>query len=302
MAGHRAIWTTLMLIFPILLMCPCLGFASCDLHGFSQHPPAPIQDTVNNQYAHFRWASDFDQDQNGHGWIWNFIDNTGTAGLAVDWKKGRIEYKAWSPIAPGTVACQRWPIHGTTSTDMDAPIIYGTNHQRQDAGVYTEDQQKSQNSATNNGVLIQSTVLDRKGQRRDLDVFIDSRRTSKGVSFTFEFPPGTILGVSRLARAMNKAQLETISHSLDAQNATIQISAMQAFIGEQTKDNIDITTWARDQKEEQYAFIMNVRNKTFFEIPGSDFHNEIAKLVLLDRDHRPLLVSYVDLLFPSANK
>jgi hypothetical protein len=114
---------------------------ACDLSMFDKTSPTAVKDRVDNHFAKFEWASDADASQ-GQFKIWNYIHNLGNAGLGADWDKGRIHIPVANPLPPGKPFCYRYLADLVTERpDADAPIIYGTNKQRQDAAAYVPRQQ-----------------------------------------------------------------------------------------------------------------------------------------------------------------
>ena len=153
--------------------------AHCDLSQFDQGPPAAVKDTVDNQFAKFEWASDVDT-VGGRLWVWHYILNKGSRGLGVVWEKANIRVPKTFPLAPGDAFCNRFLANSVSpNPDTDAPIIYGTNDQVQQAAIYVAEKPPKAGETNSS---INTTYTDEDGKQVSVSVQLTSSPTQKGFS------------------------------------------------------------------------------------------------------------------------
>jgi hypothetical protein len=295
MAGHRASWATLMLMFSILLFYSNLALAAgCDLTGFDQSPPHAVKDTVNNQYADFEWASDVDQTNAGLR-VWHYILNTGSKALGVDWDKADIHAALANPIPPGKAFCNRFIADAVApAPDTDAPIVYGLSGQHQRAAIYVA--QKAPNLSSNS--TISSSYTDKQGKIVDVDVQISSGVTKEGFFIQVVHSPNLIVGISGLRRALTDNQFEALTSSLKAQSASASSEQYLAKFGADTLRKMFADAKTSERLTRDYLFLQG-NPKWRVEIPAKSLIKRSTDVVVLNNDLQPILVTNVALVVPS---
>jgi hypothetical protein len=283
-------------ILQLVFLCSAAS-AACDLTYFDRTPPAAIRSPVDNQFAHFEWATDADT-VNGRTWIWNYILNLGNAGLSATWEKGKIRIPLLKPLPPTEAFCNRYLVKAVSpDPDTDAPIVYGTNNQRQEAAVYTE-QHVAQVGTPDTASIIETTVRDDDGKLLPVRVEISTSRTAKGVSLSFTRTPGLVLGISNLLSGLDSNQVANVKARLGSENVNLQESSISDYVGGQANLNGVFAANELKDREGMRYFFLSGGDKGFVEIEGSAFEDRPAEMVVLDRNRKPLLVAGVNMLLP----
>jgi hypothetical protein len=294
MAGHRAVWATLMLTFPILLISSSLASAGCILTGFDQSPPPAVKDSVNNQYADFDWASDADTTTAGVR-IWHYILNTGTKGLGVDWDKAAIHAALANPIPPGKAFCNRFIVNAVApNPDTNAPIVYGVSGQNQRAAVYVEQTAPKPSASS----TINSSYTDKGGNTIDVDVHVSSGVAKEGFFIQVEHSPNLVLGFSGLRQALSDSQFEVFTNSLKAQSAFASTEQFLVKLGPDNLEKMFADAKTGDRLREDYLFLRG-SPKWRVEIPAKSLTKVQSDLVVLTNDLQPILVTNVGLVVPA---
>jgi hypothetical protein len=172
---------------------------------------------VVNQVATFEWGTDVDI-VHGKLWITNYLLNLGTSGLGAVWEKAKIRVPLLAPIAPHEIFCHRYLINAfRDEPDRDAPIIYGTNRQREEAAAFvaqslTQPLSPLAASGAETTSIIETTVRDRAGEPRPIHVEVTTRRTPKGVKLFVHQPADLVIGLSLLATALTTGE-ERFNHA-----------------------------------------------------------------------------------------
>jgi hypothetical protein len=290
-----------MLVLPALVLsCSCTA-AACDLAEFDRAPPPAIRSSVTNQFAHFEWASDADKLPSG-AWIWNYLTNRGAAGLGARWKKAKIDISKWNPLPPGETFCYQYLVDALREKpDTDAPIIYGTNDQRQEAAAYIADVRAA--SPTN--AVIQTTVIDSSGKRRPVRIDLSTSPTDGGFTFSLDHASSSdlIVGISTLSTALNKSQIESIMVDVKKQTGgNVELASLAKFAGDNA-DKFVATAFltpeeTKERLTETYLFFSNA-GKVGVKVQEKSPQQREAEVILLDKDRRPLFAVSVTLLAPS---
>jgi hypothetical protein len=283
-----------------LLISACLcnssaSAAGCNLARFDQTPPPAITRPVDNQFANFVWASDVDR-IDGRLWVWHYIENTHpTLGLGARWEKAGIYVPLTDPIVPGEAACNQFLADSVRNNpDTDAPIVYGTNEQRQVAAVYVADQPQRLSSSS----TITTSYVDQQGKRANLSVILASGLTDKGMYLQLEHPPDVIVGISGFPQSLSDSQFAAV-----ARTARAEISPFSTFVkgnGKQVLGELYSSKQAEERLGEKFLFFTGApgSRKTLVEIPARSTKKITADLIVLDSELRPLIASDVMVLVP----
>lgn len=270
--------------------------AACNIKNFDRTPPHAIKSDVDNQFAHFEWASDVD-DRNGQVWIWNYIHNERyDAGLGAVWKKAGIRIPITHPLPPKEVFCNRYLVlSARKKPDTDAPIVYGTNSQNQRAAVYLSEDAKTTSSSVN------SSVIDKQGKVRSLFVNIRTGPTSIGTYFILEHSPNLMIAIPALAKFLSADQFGMFRNQLSKQKATATKGpyyklAMQdpykTFAQLYSKD--EALALAKDE-----LVFIGGSSIVKTEIPAKKTKEVATDMIVFNEDYEPMFATRVRLLLPA---
>jgi hypothetical protein len=285
----------------IAFLCGCsIASAGCDLSGYDQTPPPAIRS--DNRSAQFAWGSDADRRPNGQFWIWHYISNNHpTAGLGVNWQKASIRRHIATPLPPGETDCKQFFVNAVNDNpDDDAPILYGTNQQRQDAAVYVRKQPPSAGGGRRGEAtsIIDTSFVDAGGKVQQVHVSVGSRQTDKGLLLEIDQTPNVVIAMSSLARALSSEQFQTLSQGF---KEAVTLASFQDY----TKRNalealqgIFSTGEALERAKQEYVFIKSAP-KVAVEIPASRVEQVPADLIVLNQGLQPVFATEIMLLVPS---
>jgi hypothetical protein len=287
---------TAMLSF-VLLACLCgSAVAGCDLSGFDHTPPPAIKSQVDNQFAQFEWASDADT-RSGQQWVWHYIRNKGTKGLGVRWPKAGIRQPLTRPLPPGEANCNEFPIDALAAKpDTDAPIIYGTNEQRQPAAIFIADN-GSQKKA---GAKIQSSYLNDEGKVVPVNVEVSMGATKSGFYFVVTHTPGLVIAMSGISKVFSQTQFEIMSSTYKEQRVSIAAMTFADYTKQDPKRLLAGMFSAEEIGEvsdQPYVFFRG-NPKASVELPADSFRTVMSNMIVLDEALRPILATQVRLLVP----
>jgi hypothetical protein len=285
-----------MMLGIIGIFCSCgLAIADCDTRDFDRTPPAAIRSDVDNQFARFQWATDGDL-LAGQSWLWHYIWNRSpNAGLGAIWDKAGIRFPLTNPLPPGNKFCNRKFVAAIrTLPDVDAPIIYGTNKQRQDAVVYVEDQAASQSSAS----IFETAYLDQQGKKVDVHVGVFSERMAAGYSFQLNIVPDLTVAISRLSKVLSSSELESIVSSAASQRANVRSETLGASGREPVGLNELFSPPELAARLNQNYLFFRVAEKALFRVETPAVEKINAEIVVLDKDAHVIFVGDVEMLAP----
>jgi hypothetical protein len=283
----------------ILVALCCAASADCDLSRFDRTPPAAIQDSVDNQFAKFQWASDVDT-VTGRPWVWHYILNNGNRGLGVLWEKANIRIPKVRPLSPGSAFCNHFLADSVAQNpDTDAPIVYGTNDQTQQAAIYVADKPPKVGDTESS---ISTTYDSPDGKRVNVDVQLRSAVTGKGLYFELFHSPDVIVGVSGFPQTLSSQQFERLTASVNSQDAAV---FRGTFFDYTKKDPAEAFAglFHKDQgptSKTDFLFFSG-GSKLGIEVPARAVQKVSADMVVLDKQFRPILATDVMLLAPAKD-
>lgn len=307
--------------FLVSLYCS-VASAGCNLSGFDQTSPSKVTDEVDNQFAHFEWASDVDV-MPDHLRVWHYILNKGTRGLGAIWEKADIRIPLTRPLPPGEAFCNRFFAYAALRyPDTNAPIKYGTTPQVQRAAVYVpvdgqsdgekppqdvlrpatkpgEDDQKHQKSGAI-GSYINTSYANDDGKVVDVTVELTSAPSPKGMYLALYRSPGLIVGLSGFSSALSQGQVDSITSSANGQEAKVDRSSYAQFTKEDPTEALAALFPERkipDAKGD-FLFFSGKNNKIVFEIAAGSLKKVSTDVVVLDQQLRPILATAVQLFVP----
>lgn len=279
-----------------LIWSTVVADAGCNIQQYDHTPPRAIKSDVDNQFAHFEWASDVDEDQ-GRLWIWNYIFNRrDDVGLGAIWEKAGIRIPITHPLPPRTVFCNKYLVASVRKQpDTNAPIIYGTNSRRQPAAVFVSEDIKTASSSVN------SSVADRQGKIRNLFVDIVTQPTSGGVLFFLRRSPNLTIAIPALAKSLSPDQFEVFQSRLSRQKA-VAVKASYSKVAKKdpfkTFSQLYSTDEAVSLVKEEYVFIGG-SSIVKTEIPGKEAKNIVTDMIVFNDEYEPMFATRVRLLLPA---
>jgi hypothetical protein len=289
----------------ILVSLYCAASAHCDLHRFDQTPPRAISDIVSNQFADFTWASDVDT-IDGRLWVWHYILNTHKdSGLGAVWEKADIRIPLTHPLPPGEAFCNRFLAASVLpNPDTDAPIVYGTNQQRQRAAVFVAEKPPKVGETSSS---ISTTYSDESGKAIDVNVQLTTSKTTKGFSVYLEHSPDLVIGISGLPRALSESQFKEIRDTVGNQNSAVERATYFGYAKADPQsvfdsNSADHSFWNGLDPKADYLFFSGTSTKIGFEVPAENTVRASADLIVLDKKLRPILATNVSLLVPSPRQ
>jgi hypothetical protein len=278
-------------LLSLWLMAWC-SLAAADCVSNTRASPTAVGDTVANQYAEFEWRSALGP-QDGEMWISNFIFNLAKAGLGVSWEKGKIYTSLLNPLAAGRPFCIRYIVNVQATLDKDAPIIYGTNEQRQNAAAYVERLRKGEATRS----VIETTVEDDGGKTRLVEVSFSTTSKDDVVELLLDRPSDLIVGFSRLPRVLSAAQIKSIVADLGKQDTKVEIATVREFVDPKLLNVSFVGNDLKSRLGEKYMFLSG-RGKNFFQVRGGSAEEQEADMIVLDKNRRPLFVASVTMFAP----
>ncbi len=269
--------------------------AGCDLSAFDRGTPTAFRAGVDNVFAQFDWASDADQWNDGRIRIWHYIKNNGTRSLGVNWQKAGIRVPLLRPLPAGGIYCKLSFVDRVAERpDRDAPIIYGTNEQREEAVVFVSDEPPK----TSVGSRIDTTYQDENGATVPIQIGVSSGATKDGVflmvdSNSHEFE----VGFTKLAGAFSPAEL--------AKTVAMGQKAVVTTFGAYTKqipaktlgDVLSASELASFEKED--LLLLSGPGKKYFQISSSAATKLKAEMVVFDKNRTPITITDVTLFVPT---
>ena len=278
------------IVLPVIFANPAQ--ATCDLYNYDRTPPPHIKGSVDDQYAHFDWASDADLDPPNGSVIWNYIKNLDAgAPLVVNWPKGLIQISTIRPLppAPDGIACRKVPAR--CATQQDAPILYSASNQHEDAAAYwsiqvtpespcpTTAQAKGEESSSRPlSSNIKSTYLDDDHKAVDLRlVTFATVKDKREVDLQFEYRPSSlVVGFSTLAQRLNAEQISAISRRLKEKGIGFDQAKVANFtginFGERKVLSFD-AEW-RGLDEQQFFFVWGKEGKVDLTFKHQPHHRK----------------------------
>jgi hypothetical protein len=325
------------LLILLCLVAPTTAGAGCDLSEFGRGGHA-VRDLVDNQFAHFGWGSDTEAKYSLTK-IWNYIQNlSSTKSLSAVWVKAEIRIPIANPLPPGGTFCNRYPVAGASERpDPDAPILYGTNNQRQGAAAYVpigpagakgtpgSPSEKDLPSSPSNGLPrtpgpggqlpptnllpylgleISTSYIDRNQKTQDL--FFDFNTSNKGnglVQLYVYRSPEITLAVSNFSDFLSQNQISRLTSELSAQNAEATITSLAEYIGkDNTSAHESISQLFTDSElkaiYDKKFIVFSGADKFFSLIQGKELKQESADILAFDKDRRPLLATRAAIYVP----
>jgi len=285
------------------MFCSCgLAIADCDTTAFDRSPPMAIKSEVNNQFAHFEWASDADV-VNGYSWLWHYIWNkSSNVGLGVVWEKGQIRQPLTSPLPPGEKACSRKFVSGVRPyPDTDAPIKYGTNRQTQDAAVFVAERSAQQSPSQDAASIFDTAYLDPQGKKVDVHVDIGSQRAVRGYSFQINVSPDLTVAISRLSSVLSSSELASITASAAAQRVDVRSGTLVASVGKEPLGLNELFSPSElaDHLKQPYLFFRGARKADFKVETPAAVEKINAEIMVLDKEAaRVIFVGEVEMFAP----
>ena len=282
------------------LLCACgIASAACDTSSFDRTPPPAIR--ADPATATLEWASDVDN-LNGQLWIWHYVKNTRPQPLGLRWVKANIRRHLGNPLPPGETDCNRFFANAVNDTpDDDAPIIYGTNEQRQDAAVFVRRAAPQGNLQKGETISVIDTSFAAGGKVEDVHVVVASRRTEKGLVFQLEQPANVVIAMSSLAATFSAEQFSVLSRGLDAPIAPANFQQYTKLDAAKALGGLFSDKELAERVKQEYVFFPPAR-KAAIEIPTVGVQQVSADLIILDRQLQPQFATEIIVLVPAAAK
>jgi hypothetical protein len=280
------------------LLCACsIASAACDITTYDRTPPPAIR--ADPATSVLEWATDVDTLRGQH-WIWHYVKNTQSQPLGVRWVKADIRRHVTNPLPPGEIDCRRiFANEVADRPDDDAPIIYGTNEQRQDAAVFVKRQtppgpiRKGETRS-----IIDTSFADASGKAQNVHVVVATRRTEKGFMFEIEQSPNVVVAISSLS--FNSEQIGALSRGLE-------MTVVPADFQEFTKlDAVKALSGLYSEKElpqrlkQNYVFFPQAKKSAAVEILASSVQEVSADLIILDQRLQPQFATEIQVMVPAA--
>jgi len=277
--------------------CSCgLAIAGCDTREFDRTPPAAIVSEVDNQFAKFQWASDADLLYGGQPWLWHYIWNKSPdVGIGVKWEKAGIKFPTTAPLPGGEKFCNRTLVAAfRPQPDTNAPIVYGTNSQRQDAAVFVEDK----NASLNTGSIFDTAYVDQQGKKVDVHIGILSQRIDSGYNLQLETVPDLTVAISTLSDKLNRAELVSLAASAASQKVEVQLRTLGAA-GRELVGLSELFSPPElvNHLKRDYFFFRGAR-KAVFVVETPAVEKVKADIVVFDDAARVIFVSNIEILAP----
>jgi hypothetical protein len=264
---------------------------------------------VDNTYAHFSYGSDFLTDGDYY-YAWNFIKNNDNQELAVNWEKAGIRQIS-SPIAPSGLTCRMNPIGDRSDhsnfgryIDRDAPILYSSANQEQQAWVFaaplaTPPTSSGGTSPPPSGGPTQSLLpsslrkmfsrfttsyVDLKGGTRDVDVTIESALSCDGLHIGIVTNPDLTMGIANLSELLGPDRFKMAFEEFEKQGFDVHADTLVEYAGSEAAKRL----LGNDERTANDTFLfLRGKNEGEVVIPlaaGMQLERKTSTMVLLDQD------------------
>ena len=282
-----------------ILISLCSGaFADCDLANYDKTSPPALRGGVDNNFAHFEYASDADA-QSNQFWIWNYIQNKRTdKGIGANWPKAGIHINVLYPLPPGKAACRWFSVAGY-SKDSDAPITYGTTDQQEMASVYAPP---VANKTASTSSRISTTFTNEGREPVDLNVDFSTFQSGNGIYYVIVHTPGFVVGIAGLPKLLSQKQIDLLSADAKAQNASVERASYLQYTGEESTNNLKMLFDPEKgpNAKTDFLFFSGASAKIHLETEGGSVQQTAADMVILDAKlRRPVFATSVSLLVPT---
>lgn len=283
----------------VALFLSCPAFAHCDLADFDKGAPAALHGAINSSSVEFEYASDADTIAGPHGSyqrIWNYVHNIRKdKSIGVRWTKAGIAQPLTRPLPPDETACNISSAD-TFSKDSDAPIVYGTNDQVQQAEVFIpQDHRKL--GATDS--TIGTSYQNEDGKIVDVNVQFSTAETQKGVSFVLQHSPGVVVGIAGLPTAFSSSELEMMIDAAEKQDSEVQRATYIEYTKQDPKEIADLFQPEKGPTAKTDFLFFSGSAKFGVEIPTSNVEQVSADMIILDaKNRRPIFATGISLLVP----
>jgi hypothetical protein len=284
-------------IISLAFLCACsmASAQECDLSRYDRTPPRALQ--AENFSARFEWGSDVDTRFDRQLWIWNYVKNKHPdASLGFRWEKGEIRRALTNPLGPGKVDCRQIFANAVNDQpDDNAPIIYGTNEQRQDAAAYVKRSVAQSAQPKDDAIsVVNTSFTDSSGKLQNVQVVVISQRTDKGIALTIKQTPNVSVAMSALAEYLPAGQFDLLTaHVPPIPYAGFQeftrLDAAKALGGMFSPEELPA------RMNQRYLFFPRAENVSI-QIPAAQVMEVPADLIILDPKLQPLFATRIAVL------
>ncbi|MCF3639323.1 hypothetical protein LXM94_05015 [Rhizobium sp. TRM95111] len=291
-----SIWFVSLAMFGTNLTPVCAE--ACDTTKFDATPPSAIVGHVNSGSAEFTWASDVDK-STSVSWVWNYILNSHKSShINVSWPKANIKIPIASPLSPGGIYCNTYPISNTSESEIDddAPLIYGANNTVQNTAVYKKAEVEKSEINRNRSSI--TTSYTRNGQTITVSFYANYDVSEGGYISNFELisDSGYYGVVQNISEIWSHEAIDEISSRNTNQIGEFYFIGNEKFgIG----DNY-LEDWAGWLKESP----ISKKNETSLVVYGKAIDNINGKIsienaqrdvIILDSNNKPVTTGTITL-------
>jgi hypothetical protein len=184
--------------------------------------------------------------------------------------------------------------------DLNAPIVYGTNRQVQDAAAYVRDP-TSASLPTAEQAEFNTSYINEKGESVRLGVVIYSAPVADGFVLNLSTTSETTIGISGIAQNLSEEQIVIATKQVAAQNGSLQRASLRGFLGPQSEKfvgEVYPNTDIKAKLDDDYLFFTGT-GKFFIRLASSKLADQTTSVIVLDKARAPLFASAVELVAPA---
>jgi hypothetical protein len=283
------------------------ALAICDIKNYDRTAPPHIKGVIDDQYAHFEWASDAEMQQGGR-LIWNYLSNLhDTDALVANWPRGQIQISTIRPLPPHGITCRQFQVECSTNFPVpNAPIFYSPSNQRQEASVFLSAPPAlcTSSESTAQGPLaptlssnIASSYVDNQKKVVDLrfDTVASVQDNQTILKLTYQ-PRNLIIGLAMLPERVKPEQLFASLERLKAKGIKTDQGSIAQFTGINFKEQ-NVLSFDREWR--------GLNDQVFLFIWGEDGSIDLvfaaltrllrteSAVILLDQERKPILMTRI---------
>jgi hypothetical protein len=256
----------------------------CSSLQIDKTAPPMISSTAQDLVSKFKWMTDVDV-VNGLSWRCDCIMNLDVKGWSGSWTKAAIFVPLSHPLPPEAEICRSTFLgHHINDPDPDAPIIYGTTNEVQEAAIYIRQTNTAESFWSSD---LTTTYVNGDGKPLPASVSVDFVPDLKG-GYQLKVAPSP--GVT--------AVISNVDRIFSGQQAIVQL---QNHNGASLISNLDswrlgAVPFPTDVLAKGTSLIVSQPfQETFYTVDAPMEKSEPLQLDLYDQDRKLISTSYVDL-------